>query len=637
MQSDMHVQSNSMRGKEVQDFVRRAVNEIIQDIAPAFGPGASDYFMSKDNGSYYTRDGKEIMESLTFDNELARQIHHILFQAAYRQAKSVGDGTTTTALFYGYLYNALYERLYGDSDALTVGEPVAKNINWIRREWKSVIEDLKSELKKISQPMTNKLLLSMLYTCTQDQELTATIYEKLREPIMAGAYIIPRKSNIASDFEMTTYMNPIFKATKQYILRDKNKFDHATILYCNGPLDIAHYEVLLGLMEKLMAEQDDDGNQRPISLDIIILCHGLTERTRQTLKELNRFLKSRQIDTNACNNLAIFTLDEYRNFSQEEIEDVATIITDEPGIGGLVQSLTFETLLYRAFYPVESAPPIEGLDQYDMDPHLITQMQTIFRTLCTVEFDVTEGMKIEKDLGPVALARYNQLRAEIEEEKSEIRKVSLNRRLKRSYGMFIDIQVGSALLKDSQRKYELILDAIISAATGVREGVIVGNSILHLMKIIADKMERKDLEISEAALNKEYVPPIPFLDAIMQALSKVMGVMIMNDAGEDYSDGHVDTYAQQIINMVTDPQYDISDFNLTTDDLMYWPMKRNAPPVKQIDVTVGDEVILIPNQVVEPLGIMTEVLENSILPVELLKAKVFHISGVAGYMNNFID
>ncbi|MCM1230165.1 MAG: hypothetical protein NC489_08530 [Ruminococcus flavefaciens] len=635
MQSDMHIQSNSMRGKDVQDFVYRVVDEIIKDIAPAFGPGASDYFMSKDNGSYYTRDGKEIMESLTFDNELARQIHHILFQAAYRQAQSVGDGTTTTALFYGYLYEALYSQLY-NKDA-PYGLPIAKNINWIRREWKAVIEDLKAELKKISQPMTNKLLLSMLYTCTQDQELTATIYEKLREPIMAGAYIIPRKSNIASDFEMTTYMNPVFRATKQYILRDKNKFDRANVLYCNGPLDITHYETLLSLLEKLMAEQDDDGNQRPIQLDIIILCHGLTERTRQTLKELNKFLKSRQIDTNACNNLAIFTLDEYRNFSQEEIEDVATIITDEPGIGGLVQSLTFETLLYRAFYPVESAPAIESLEQYDMDPHLITKMKEVFRTLCTVEFDITEGLKLEKDLGPVALARYNQLRAEIDEEKSEIRKVGLNRRLKRSYGMFIDIQVGSALLKDSQRKYELILDAIISAATGVREGVIVGNSILHLMRVIVDKMAKRDEEITEASTKGEYIAETPFISSIMYALSQVMGVMILNDAGEDYTSEQVEQYALQIVNMIADPQYDISDFNLTTDDLMYWPRHKDAPPVAQIDVTVDDEVILIPNQVVEPLGIMTEVLENSILPVELLKAKVFHTSGVGGYMNNFID
>lgn len=619
MQKDMVVQSNSMRGEPIQAFVKRVVNEILQDIAPAFGPGASDYFMMKENAPYYTRDGKEIMESLTFDNELAREIHHILYQAAYQQGKKAGDGTTTLELFYCLLYIELYRILYENK---VCGSPITMNINWIRQEWRKLIDKLKGRLKEIAQPMTEERLLSMLNTCTQDPDLSAKIFCKLREPLMAGAYIIPRKSNIASDFEMTAYTYPIFKATKQFTIRHgRNKYDHATLMYCNGVLDIAHYEVFLSLAQKMLAADNGQGEQTPIDLDIIILCHGVTERTRQSLREFSDFLKSRNIDINGVNNITIFTMDEYRQFSKEELEDVATIITDEPGLGGLVQPITYEVYLHRAFSP--NTVIIDDLDNFDADPHIVMKMKENYIKLCSVEYDENEGLMLQKDLGPIAQERYNELRSQIDTEKSEIKKVELNRRLRRSYGMFIDIQVGSALLKDSQRKFELVLDAIISASEGVREGVLDGNSILTIMKILTEDEFQGD----------------QFAEAIFVALSNVMGIMMLNNEGTDYSERDMKDHANNIINLLLDPYHDIKDFNFAYREPVFWPSINTAKDViaEPCTVSTDDYTITIPNKIVEPVGIMMEILENSILPVELLKTKVFHISGNIGFMNNFID
>lgn len=632
MQDNVVIQSNSMRGRDVQVLVKRVVDEMLKDLAPAFGPGASDYFMVKDGTNYYTRDGMEISETLTFDNELAKQIHNIMFQAADRQAKKVGDGTTSMFLFYCFLYMRLYNTLFSTNREF---HPISHNINSIRVQWKKVIKDLQEKLKEITVPMTDEYLLSMLYTATQDAELTATIYHKLREPIMEGAYIIPRKSNISTDFEMTTYMNPLFRVTKQFTLRETDTYEHASFLFCNGVLDIAHYEVLLSLAQRLLASVDDNGNQTPVSIDVIILCHGVSERTRKTLREFTAILRDLGIKTSGAsviNNLTIFTLDEYRHFSTDEMEDLATIITDEPGLGGIVQPLTFERNLYKAFYPVsEKSPAIEDLEMFDADPHLITKLQEGFRDICRAEYDEIEGLAIHKNLGPHAQVRYNELRHQIDEEKSEVRKVALNKRLKRSYGMFIDIQVGSALLKDSQRKYELILDAIISASTGVREGVIVGNSILHTIKIISDMVNGYEAGEGEAF-------KFDFEVDIEMALLYTMGVMLSNDAGHDYDLADIIKYANQLVDMITDPRYQIQDFNLTASDLTYWVPHDVEQPDNTIPVTLEDgTVVNIPNVVVEPYGIMREILENSIVPIELLKTKVFHISGSYGLMNNFID
>ena len=96
----INIQSNSIRGETLQNVAGMVVQEIMSDILPMFGPGASDAFITKEGQPYYTRDGMEVMSSLVFDNELANYIHHIFFQAAYHHGKKVGDGSTTVIAVY---------------------------------------------------------------------------------------------------------------------------------------------------------------------------------------------------------------------------------------------------------------------------------------------------------------------------------------------------------------------------------------------------------------------------------------------------------------------------------------------------------------------------------------------------------
>lgn len=632
------IQSNSLRGNEVQSIVSRTIDEIMADLAPAFGPGASDYFLIKNKNPYYTRDGMEIFESLAFDNELSREIHHFMFQSAFDQAQRIGDGTTSLTIFNCLMYKIIEDIKQGGE--FTVFD---RPINEIREAWKVAIKMIMTELEKAKVEMTPERLLSMLYTCTQDKELAASIYYKLKDALMAGAYIIPRQSNIATDFNVTTYTKPVFKATRQYSVRDVgNAYQHATILYCKGILDIAHFETIIAAMYNMHFM---DGTMVPI--DIIILCHGMNETTRKTLRALSEFVHSRNLDTTKCNNFHIYTLDEYRSFSPEEIEDIATIISDEPGLGGLVKDLTFETLLYRAFYEVdESHPRIDALEIYDMDPHLVEAIKKNFATVYQVVYDEMEGLAIGRSLGPVASARYEKLRQQIKDEKSEIVKYDLQKRMRRTYGQFIEIEVGSTLLKDTQRKYELILDAIISSAEGVENGVLVGNSLLHAA------------HACNAAANGDQTSEIPeevleIIHTIGQALLYTVCLLVNNLCAMDPIDSEVlstfsdleKDYFLRLMSIdsedVTKDHYRIIDFD-TRHETDLWPSVKEVEKLgyslrDKFTVNVYGEGVEIDGTVVEPFGIIKSILEKSILPIEISSTRVFHISGMTGFMNNFID
>ena len=82
---DLNIQSNALRGDYMHSIIDRTITEIHNDIVSVFGPGAADAYITKDGQPYYTRDGLEVLESLTFDNKLSEYVRKMLFQAAYDQ------------------------------------------------------------------------------------------------------------------------------------------------------------------------------------------------------------------------------------------------------------------------------------------------------------------------------------------------------------------------------------------------------------------------------------------------------------------------------------------------------------------------------------------------------------------------
>lgn len=627
---EVMIQSNSIRDKAAHEIVAKTVGEILNDTRSLLGPGATDAFIVKNNASYYTRDGMEVMESLLFDNELASYVHHIMFQASYNQGKKVGDGTTTLEVLYCYLYLIL-------RDAIDNQRPVASlSINEVRRIWGEMIEFINVKLDEKKTTLDGEQLKSMLLTCTQDRELAAKIYTQLKEPLLAGAYIVPRPSNIQDDFAVTSYTRPTFHATRQYALKPvDDKMSHAVLYYCYGNMDISHWEVLFELVTTELSYNDikcDD-------LSIVLLCHGTSDRTRATLKEFNRKIREYGIDLNSINNLVIYTLDDYRTFSREEIEDIVTIITEEPTVNGMVNALTFENLLYRSFFVPNSIQrsdgtfidTIEDLDVFDGDMHFVERVKDLFQKPFCITVDDVEGISLDKPLGPSAQMRYDALLKQIKDEKSEIKQVELSKRMRRVYGMFIDIEIGSALLKDSQRKYELVLDAIISAAEGVRYGVLEGNSILWAIKVLNDFDDSSDAAVGDLK------------NILMEALVFTVSDLINNCGRND-----LDYLRTTIANMATctSGDYDISDFNLTGDNYLFWPEKDKADTIREenggilypsVTYHLDGQDVVIQNKVIEPVTIIKSILTNSITPLELAWTKVFHIAGNRGYMNNFIQ
>lgn len=628
----INMQSNCIRGDYMREIVDRVMREIHDDITTVFGPYATDAFVVKNNNPYYTRDGKEVIHSMRFDNELAMYVLTILYQAVYHQGEIVGDGTTTLAV----LYTNLYDCIRGQIKATPT---ISRYLT--RKVWNTAVSKINEKIKAKAHQMTEDELKCVLNTCMQDSEFAARVYQQIKDPIMEQAYILVNESNSPDDFNVITHTQPMFKVTKQFSIRpfdDTGKITHlSTVLHCNGILDIVHTETITTLMERQVVT-DSSGAASPCTY--IILCNGMSERTRQTCKEviqtLNGFKDNTpDFDINNYSNVVIMTLTNYRAYSDEQIEDISTMITDEAGIGGLVNSLSFESLLYQAMS--DGRMIIEDLATFDHVLAHIEKMRSLLSTVYDVQYDYTEGLRLLKPLGPVSKARYDDLRAQLHDEPSAVRRIGLAKRLRTMYGRFIELEIGSRLIKDSQRKYELVVDAVVSSAEGVRYGVLTGNSILIAFQAVHECI--CDLESDDLSDTPENEALYFTYSIISNGICGTIIDMINNREDIDLpaivGANDRDKDAEAVVKWLLDGNAE--RFDLTADDpkMILYSKEFKADEPKKITITTpSGEIVEFTNQIVEPVTIITTLLENSTMALELAKAKTFHMD--QGFLQNYL-
>ena len=584
------IDSAAVRGEFMRDIVNRTIRDIHDSIGTVFGPNAADAYIHKNGQLYYTRDGKEVLASMNYDNVIANDVLKMIYQAVERQATLVGDGTTTLTMLYTNLYNEIRQ-----NDILT-----GSHLNDIRRVYKELTGEINEEIAKRSQKMSDDKFRDMLYTCTQDVELTELIHEKLGDAVKEQAYMVIEKSNIDNEMEITMHDEPLINAEKIYstfsVPQDATRVDNTIIFYVDGVLDIANPVTLTNLASMSTEAEMEDGIK---ASNILILCTGTTEITRKNINIFQKTVSDLMAkNPNATlNNIIIAKILNSLDYTEDMKEDLIAYLYNDIGVGSVVQSITFESLLHQAFgFTDNDNKPVEQFVAYDFDPHTLDTMREAYLTRRGIAFAPGKGLRLYGQMPFVARTRYDELVHQIEVEKSAVDRVRLEKRLRTVYGKFIEVRVGSTLIKDSQRKYELILDAVKSAMNAYKEGVLYGNSILHARAVVNDTLNK----LNDQILRMESLDSDPKLVLKYQLCSALYGALV---------DTFVDLTCNESRNFTDNPE----TFNLNMEDSI-------------TDTISGD--------IVEPVSIITTIIKNSTMCFELALSQLFCVDVS---VRNYID
>lgn len=570
------IDSAAVRGDYMRDIVDRTIVDIHDSISTVFGPSAVDAYIHKNGQLYYTRDGKEVLASMNYDNVISNDVLKMIYQAVERQATLVGDGTTTLAVLYTNLYGVIRNQDLSEF-----------SLNKIRNTWKHIVSDVNAKLKEFSKPMEDDRFRDMLYTCTQDADLTELIYSKLGDAVKEQAYMVIEKSNMDNELEVDIHNEPLVNAEKIYstysVPLDASTIDNTIIFYVDGTLDISEAETFAHLGQ-LYTEQERQANMEPSN--ILILCNGTTETTRKAINAYQSIVAKNP--DKKFNNIIIAKILNSLEYTEDMKEDFIAYLYNDIGVGSVVNAITFESLMYQAFgFDTATEETHTRFYSYDFDPHTLDLIREAYVTRRGIAFAPGKGLRIYGEMPFVAKTRYDELVNAIETEKSGVDRVKLQKRLRTVYGKFIEVRVGSTLIKDSQRKYELILDAVKSSMDAYKEGVLYGNSILYAFKAVYESAPEDELE--------------GLLYRILQeALDITMEDLLHLDNREDF-------VSKEFIDG------SIEKFNVNGEE-------------KISDTISGD--------IVEPVSIMTMILKNSTMCFELALAKLFCVDTS---VRNYID
>lgn len=620
---NIQLQSNSIRGEFKDAIVDKTIQEIHDVITTVFGPYATDAYALKDtasyNKTYYTRDGKEVLRSLTFNNALANYVLSILNQAVDRQGSKIGDGTTTLAVLYTNLYKVLRK----------TGLNQVYSMNAIRNAWNKTINKMNTLLESIAtHDITPEMLASMIYTCTQDAQLTKMFVDRVANKVVSGAYVTVNRSDSDTELEVVVNDKPLIKAellSSMYHVEDFGS--NCVPLFVNGNLDIGHEETLQVLCEAVFANTPRN---------YVFICSGTTQATRTTLQSYmakrNAYAKMVGKDPkDITNNIIVMKIPDFNMYPKDMVEDLAVYIYGTYGVTGIISPLTFESLVWQTMKLLlgeQMSISVETLETFDFDPKQTEMFREALMHVCKVVYSEVDGLQIDLPMNVVAKHRYEELRKMIDEEKSSMKRGEYLKRLKSLYGQFIEVNIGAKLLKDSQRKYELMLDAVLSAVNGITYGALQTSSICAAYCAAYEVYET--IEKSATSTCESLCAAV-----LMNAIEKTIYDMTAN-AFPDLTYEKFDEYfvnnprwsadngATHNITGITDPARRNFKFNLnrTNWSEIFEPDVEDAP----IEV----DGLVIKNTIVEPLPIIRALLENSIMMVEMAYAKMFNIDTFIG-------
>lgn len=607
----IQMKSNSIRGAYKDAMVDKAIDEIHEAIATVFGPHATDAYILKEsqslNKTYYTRDGKEVLHSLGFDNPVANYAKSILYQAVERQGTKVGDGTTSMAVFYTNLYRELRASSVIKEHSLTD----------LRRVWNLIVSQINLRLNELaSKELTPDMMASMIYTCTQDADLTKMFAEKIADKIESGAYVTINRSD--SDDEVTVEVNdkPLIKAELLTTLyrSDTSKFS-AVPIFVNGNLDIANIETLDILCNTNFGRK----------INFLFICSGTSQVTRNTIKDYMLRAKYAADKSNTTvdkmlNNIIIMKIPDFNMYPSEMVEDLSVYLYGTENTVGIVSPITFESLIWQTMKKLASPDvTVETLETFDFDPKHIEMMSRALTRECEVEYSEIDGLKLDLPMNDVAEDRYNKLREAIDAEKSTMKKNDLIRRLKSLYGQFIDVRIGSKLLKDSQRKYELMLDAVVSATNAKTFGALRCNSLCAALAVCNSYRNANDIVPDHIASE--------CLKVIANALTDTMCDMAEN-AIPDIDRERFSRVANHELRSLEAIKTNHIKFNLNRVISSYAEIFARSDLSEDVPIAVGE--FTIKNEIVEPVLIITSILEDSTMMLELACAKMFNIDSFLG-------
>ena len=411
-------------GEDARRSLLNGVNKLADAVRVTMGPKGRNVVLDKKFGApLITNDGVTIAKEIELDDPFENMGAQIVKEVSIKTNDVAGDGTTTAMV----LAQSMVKE--GVKNVAAGGDPMA-----IKRGMDKAVNAAVEGLKKISSPVNGKEDIARVASISaNNQEVGELISEAMEKVSKDGVITIEESKTSHTELEVVEGMQFDKGYVSPYMVTDTEKMeaimDNPYILITDKK--ISNIQEILPLLESLMQQ----------SGKLVIICDDVESEALSTLV-LNKL--------RGVLNVVAVKAPGYGDNRKAMLQDIATLTGGEVITADLGLDLKDTTI-----------------DQLGRARQVKVQKENTI---------IVDGLGQKEKIAE----RVAQLKAQIEETKSEFDKEKLQERLAKLAGGVAVIGVGAATEVEMKDKKLRIEDALSATKAAVEEGIVAGGGTAYV-------------------------------------------------------------------------------------------------------------------------------------------------------------
>ena len=402
--------------------VLRGVNQIADAVKVTLGPKGRNVVIQKSYGApLITKDGVTVAKEVELEDKIENMGAQMVREVASKTNDIAGDGTTTATVLAQAIFREGVKFVIAGQSPMSIKRGIDKSV-----------EAVVAELKKIARPTQSEQEIEQVGTISANADRTVgeILARAMTEVGKDGVITVEEAKGLETELKVVEgmqfdrgYLSPYFvtNADRMTVEYDKPKI----LLYDKK---ISSMNELLPILEKVA------GTSRPL----VIIAEDVENEALATLV-VNRMRGALQV--------AAVKAPGFGDRRKAMMEDIAaltggTLITAD--LGMKLEDATIDMLgeAERISIDKDNTTIVNGAGK-------------------------TEAIQ----------ARVNQIRAAIEESKSDYDREKLQERLAKLVGGVAVVQVGAATEVEMKEKKARVEDALNATRAAIEEGVVPGGGV----------------------------------------------------------------------------------------------------------------------------------------------------------------
>ena len=481
-------------GAEARAALESGVNKLADTVRVTLGPKGRNVVLDKQYGApLITNDGVTIAKEIELADAFENMGAQLIKEVAAKTNDVAGDGTTTATVLAQAMVHEGMKNLAAGANPIV-----------LRKGMKKATDAAVEAIREMSQKVSGKEQIARVATVSSGDETVGQLVADAMEKVTGdGVITIEESKTMQTELDLVEGMQFDRGYISAYMATDTEKMEAVLDDPCILITDkkISNIQEILPLLEQIV----QSGRK------LLIIAEDIEGEALTTLI-VNKMRGTFQV--------VGVKAPGYGDRRKEMLQDIAIltggqVISDEVGIE--LKDATLEMLGHAKSVKVqkESTVIVDGLGDKD-----------------------------------AIKARIAQLKAQIEETKSEFDREKLQERLAKLAGGVAVIRVGAATETEMKEAKLRMEDALNATRAAVEEGIIAGggSAYIHAAKKVAEKVA--DLEGDEKTGAKIILKALEAPLFHIAANAGLEGSVIVNKVRESAVGTGFDAYNETYVDMV---------------------------------------------------------------------------------------